>query len=169
MKKTENSQKQVLIIGSGTMCEDDCRIHEKWVHKYNIFNQVAFNKAIRRGKATNLITFKSIDHCGTRTIYQYFEDGIFKSLPLNIYNDLALYLWNNLFNPSTNNTPIHLFLSQIDPGLGIVLPQDKRENGFSYRQVDPIKRIYELSRKKEKMNQVYNNDLFGEDILRYSL
>jgi len=169
MKKTENSQKQVLIIGSGTICEDDCRIHEKWISKYNIFNQVAFNSAIKKGKSANLITFKAIDHCGTRTIYEYFEDGIFKSLPLNIYNDLALYLWNNLFNPKTNNTPIHLFLSQSDPGLGIVLPQDKTENGFSYRQVDPIKRIYELSRTKEKMNQVYNNDLFGEDIVGYSL
>jgi len=169
MKKTENSQKQVLIIGSGTMCEDDCRVHEKWIHKYNIFNQVAFDSAIRKGKSANLINFKPIDHCGTRTIYQYFEDGIFKSLPLHIYNDLGLYLWNNLFNPLTNNTPIHLFLSQTDPGLGIVLPQDKRENGFSYRQVDPIKRIYELSRKKEKMNQVFNNDLFGKDIFGYSL
>ena len=169
MKKTENSQKQVLIIGSGTMCEDDCRIHEKWIHKYNIFNQVAFHSATKKGKSANWITLKAIDHCGTRTIYQYFEDGIFKRLHLNIYNDLGLYLWNNLFNPSTNNTPIHLFLSQTDPGLGIVLPQDKRENGFSYRQVDPIKRIYELSRKKEKMNQVFNNDLFGEDILGYSL
>ena len=169
MKKTENSQKQVLIIGSGTMCEDDCRIHEKWVTRYNIFNKIAFDSAIKKGKSANLITFKPIDHCGTRTIYQYFEDGIFKSLPLNIYNDLGLYLWNNYFRPDTQDTKIHLFLSQTDPGLGIILPQDNKDNGFSYKQINPIKRIYELSRKKEKMNQVYNNDLFGEDILGYSL
>ena len=169
MKKTENSQKQVLIIGSGTMCKDDCRIHEKWVTRYNIFNKIAFDSAIRKGKSANLITFKPIDHCGTRTIYEYLEDGIFKSLPLNIYNDLGLYLWNNYFRPDTQDTKIHLFLSQTDPGLGIILPQDNKDNGFSYKQINPIKRIYELSRKKEKMNQVFNNDLFGKDIFGYSL
>ena len=28
MKKTENLSPQVLIIGSGNMCEDDCRIYD---------------------------------------------------------------------------------------------------------------------------------------------
>ena len=169
MKKTENFSPQVLIIGSGNICEDDCRIHQKWIHKYNIFNQVAFHSATKKGKSANWITLKAIDHCGTRTIYQYFEDGIFKSLPLHIYNDLGLYLWNNLFNPKTNNTPIHLFLSQTDPGLGIILPQDNKDNGFSYRQVNPIKRIYDLQRRKEENVKLNNNDLFGENIVGYSI
>ena len=143
MKKTENSQKQVLIIGSGTMCEDDCRIHEKWISKYNIFNQVAFNSAIKKGKSTNLITFKAIDHCGTRTIYNFLRNGNHESLPLKVFNELGLWLWNGLWDVNTGRTPVHLFLRQNDPGLGICIPQDNVDNGFSFREEsDPLEKIY---------------------------
>ena len=43
------------------------------------------------------------------------------------------------------------------------------DNYFSYRQVNPIKRIYDLSRRKEENVKLNNNDLFGEDILGYSI
>ena len=88
-------------------------------------------------------------------------------MPLNIFNDLGLYIWNNYFRPDTQDTLIHLFLSQTDPGLGIILPQDNRDNGFSYRQVNPIRRIYSMY--CNEISQVNNNDLFGEDIVGYSI
>ena len=90
-------------------------------------------------------------------------------MPLDIFNDLGLYIWNNYYRPDTQDTLIHLFLSQSDPGLGIVLPQDNRDNGFSYRQVNPIKRIFELERRKYENVRLNNNDLFGQDILGYSI
>ena len=162
MKKTENLSPQVLIIGSGTMCEDDCRIHENWITRYNIFN-----KAIRRNKKCDLIVFKAVDHSGTRTVYQCHINNKFVSMPLSIFNDLGLYIWNNYFRPETQDTKIHLFLSQTDPGLGIVLPQDNIDNGFSYRQVNPIRRIYSM--RCNSIHSVNNNDLFGEDIVGYSI
>ena len=167
MKKTENLSPQVLIIGSGTICEDDCRIHEEWVRRYNIFNRVHFDCAVKKGKKCDLIVFKAVDHCGTRTVYECHINNKFVSMPLNIFNDLGIYIWNNYFRPETQDTKIHLFLSQSDPGLGIVLPQDNRDNGFSYRQVNPIRRIYSIH--CNKINQVNNNDFFGEDIVGYSI
>ena len=169
MKKTENLSPQVLIIGSGNMCEDDCRIHENWITKYNIFNKVHFDSAIKKGQKCDLIVFKAVDHCGTRTVYECHINNKFVSMPLNIFNDLGIYIWNNYFRPDTQDTLIHLFLSQTDPGLGIILPQDNKDNYFSYRQVNPIKRIYELQRRKEENVKLNNNDLFGEDIVGYSI
>ena len=167
MKKTENLSPQVLIIGSGTMCENDCRIHENWVTRYNIFNKVRFDSAIKKGQKCDLIVFKAVDHCGTRTVYECHINNKFVSMPLNIFNDLGLYIWNNYFRPETQDTKIHLFLSQTDPGLGIVLPQDNIDNGFSYRQVNPIRRIYSM--RCNSIHSVNNNDLFGEDIVGYSI
>ena len=169
MKKTENLAPQVLIIGSGTMCENDCRIHEEWVRRYNIFNRVHFESALRKGRKSDLIVFKAVDHCGTRTVYECHINNKFVSMPLDIFNDLGLYIWNNYYRPDTQDTLIHLFLSQSDPGLGIVLPQDNRDNGFSYRQVNPIKRIFELERRKYENVRLNNNDLFGQDIVGYSI
>ena len=37
MKITENSQKNVLIIGSGSMGYSDQRIHDMWIDKFNLF------------------------------------------------------------------------------------------------------------------------------------
>ena len=167
MKKTENLSPQVLIIGSGNMCENDCRIHEEWIRRYNIFNKVHFDSAIKKGKKSDLIIFKAVDHCGTRTVYECHINNKFVSMPLNIFNDLGLYIWNNYFRPDTQDTLIHLFLSQTDPGLGIILPQDNKDNYFSYRQVNPIRRIYSIH--CNKINQVNNNDLFGQDIVGYSI
>ena len=167
MKKTENFSPQVLIIGSGTICDDDCRIHENWINKYNVLNQVRFNRAMRRNKKCDLIVFKAVDHSGTRTVYECHINNKFVSMPLNIFNDLGMYLWNNYFRPDTQDTKIHLFLSQTDPGLGIILPQDNKDNNFSYRQVNPIRRIYSLH--CNQINQVNNNDLFGENIFGYSI
>ena len=167
MKKTKNFSPQVLIIGSGTICENDCRIHEEWIRRYNIFNKVHFDSAIKKGKKSDLIIFKAVDHCGTRTVYECHINNKFVSMPLNIFNDLGLYIWNNYFRPDTQDTLIHLFLSQTDPGLGIVLPQDNIDNGFSYRQVNPIRRIYSM--RCNSIHSVNNNDLFGEDIVGYSI
>ena len=169
MKKTENLSPQVLIIGSGTICENDCRIHEEWIRRYNIFNRVHFESALRKGRKSDLIVFKAVDHCGTRTVYECHINNKFVSMPLDIFNDLGLYIWNNYYRPDTQDTLIHLFLSQSDPGLGIVLPQDNRDNGFSYRQVNPIKRIFELERRKYENVRLNNNDLFGQDIVGYSI
>ena len=108
MKNTENSQKNVLIIGSGSMGYGDQRIHDMWIDKFNLFSKV--------------------EH---------------ESLPLNVFKDLGLYLWNHLFNPNTGRTPVHLFLRQADPGLGICIPQDNVDNGFSFREEsDPLEKIY---------------------------
>ena len=92
MKKTENLSPQVLIIGSGTMGENDCRIHEEWIRRYNIFNRVHFDSAIKKGKKCDLIVFKAVDHCGTRTVYECHINNKFVSMPLNIFNDLAIYM-----------------------------------------------------------------------------
>ena len=143
MKITENSQKNVLIIGSGSMGYGDQRIHDMWIEKYNLFYQVEFDTAIRKGKLIDKIQLEGIDWCGTRTIYNYLVNGKHEDLPLKVFNDLGLYLWNHLFNPNTGRTPVHLFLRQADPGLGICIPQDTRENFFSFREEnDPLEKIY---------------------------
>nr|BAR30561.1 hypothetical protein [uncultured Mediterranean phage uvMED] len=143
MKITENSQKNVLIIGSGSMGYSDQRIHDMWIDKYNLFSKVEHESSIRKGKYKPLIILEGIDWCGTRTIYNYIVNGVHKSLPLEVFNDLGLYLWNHLFNVNTGRTPVHLFLRQSDPGLGICIPQDTRENFFSFREEsDPLEKIY---------------------------
>ena len=143
MKNTENSQKNVLIIGSGSMGYGDQRIHDMWIEKYNLFYNVEYDTAIKKGKYKPLIKLEGIDWCGTRTVYNYLVNGKHESLPLNVFNDLGLYLWNHLFNPNTGRTPVHLFLRQSDPGLGICIPQDTRENFFSFREEnDPLEKIY---------------------------
>ena len=143
MKNTENSQKNVLIIGSGSMGYGDQRIHDMWIDKFNLFSKVEHESSIKKGKYKPLITLEGIDWCGTRTVYNYLVNGKHESLPLNVFEDLGLYLWNNLFNPNTGRTPVHLFLRQSDPGLGICIPQDTRENFFSFREEsDPLEKIY---------------------------
>ena len=143
MKITENSQKDVLIIGSGSMGYSDQRIHDMWIDKYNLFSKVEHESSIRKGKYKPLIILEGIDWCGTRTIYNYLVNGKHESLPLKVFNDLGLYLWNHLFDVNTGRTPVHLFLRQSDPGLGICIPQDTRENFFSFREEsDPLEKIY---------------------------
>ena len=143
MKNTENSQKNVLIIGSGSMGYSDQRIHDMWIDKFNLFSKVEHESSIKKGKYKPLITLEGIDWCGTRTVYNYLVNGVHKSLPLDVFNDLGLYLWNHLFNPNTGRTPVHLFLRQSDPGLGICIPQDTRENFFSFREEnDPLEKMY---------------------------
>ena len=143
MKITENSQKNVLIIGSGSMGYSDQRIHDMWIDKYNLFSKVEHESSIKKGKYKPLIILEGIDWCGTRTIYNYLVNGKHESLPLKVFNDLGLYLWNHLFNVNTGRTPVHLFLRQSDPGLGICIPQDTRENFFSFREEsDPLEKIY---------------------------
>ena len=143
MKITENSQKNVLIIGSGSMGYGDQRIHDMWIDKYNLFSKVEHESSIKKGKYKPLIILEGIDWCGTRTIYRYLVNGKHESLPLKVFNDLGLYLWNHLFNVNTGRTPVHLFLRQSDPGLGICIPQDTRENFFSFREEsDPLEKIY---------------------------
>jgi len=143
MKITENSQKNVLIIGSGSMGYSDQRIHDMWIDKYNLFSKVEHESSIKKGKYKPLIILEGIDWCGTRTIYNYIVNGVHKSLPLDVFNDVGLYLWNHLFSHNTGRTPVHLFLRQSDPGLGICIPQDTRENFFSFREEsDPLEKIY---------------------------
>ena len=143
MKITENSQKNVLIIGSGSMGYSDQRIHDMWIDKFNLFSKVEHESSIKKGKYIPLITLEGINWCGTRTVYNYLVNGVHQRLPLDVFNDLGLYLWNHLFNPNTGRTPVHLFLRQNDPGLGICIPQDTRENFFSFREEnDPLEKIY---------------------------
>ena len=133
----------ILIIGSGSMGYSDQRIHDMWIDKFNLFSKVEHESSIKKGKYKPLITLEGIDWCGTRTVYNYLVNGVHKSLPLDVFNDLGLYLWNHLFNPNTGRTPVHLFLRQSDPGLGICIPQDTRENFFSFREEkDPLEKIY---------------------------
>ena len=114
-----------------------------WIDKFNLFSKVEHESSIKKGKYKPLITLEGIDWCGTRTVYNYLVNGKHESLPLNVFNDLGLYLWNHLFNPNTGRTPVHLFLRQSDPGLGICIPQDTRENFFSFREEnDPLEKIY---------------------------
>ena len=143
MKNTENSQKNVLIIGSGSMGYDDQRIHDMWIDKFNLFSKVEHESSIKKGKYKPLITLEGIDWCGTRTVYNYLVNGKHEDLPLKVFNDLGLFLWNQLFNVNTGRTPVHLFLRQTDPGLGICIPQDTRDNFFSFREEnDPLEKIY---------------------------
>ena len=114
-----------------------------WIDKFNLFSKVEQESSIKKGKYKPLITLEGIDWCGTRTVYNYLVNGKHESLPLNVFNEVGLYLWNHLFNPNTGRTPVHLFLRQADPGLGICIPQDTRENFFSFREEnDPLEKIY---------------------------
>ena len=143
MKNTENSQLNVLIIGSGSMGYSDQRIHDMWIDKFNLFSKVEHESSIKKGKYKPLITLEGIDWCGTRTVYNYLVNGKHEDLPLKVFNDLGLFLWNQLFNVNTGRTPVHLFLRQSDPGLGICIPQDTRDNFFSFREEnDPLEKIY---------------------------
>ena len=143
MKNTENSQKNVLIIGSGSMGYSYQRIHDMWIDKFNLFSKVEHESSIKKGKYKPLITLEGIDWCGTRTVYNYLVNGKHEDLPLKVFNDLGLFLWNQLFNVNTGRTPVHLFLRQSDPGLGICIPQDTRDNFFSFREEnDPLEKIY---------------------------
>ena len=137
-----NEIKNVLIIGSGAIGEDNLRIHEKWIDKYNLFSKVAFDKSVLKGKPKKLIEFENIDSGGTRSIYNYYVNHKHESLPIDVFNDLGLFLWNHLWDVNTGITPVHLFLLQQDCGLGIILPQDNIDNGFSFRQDNPLEKIY---------------------------
>ena len=48
MKNTENSQKNVLIIGSGSMGYGDQRIHDMWIDKFNLFSKVEHESSIKK-------------------------------------------------------------------------------------------------------------------------
>ena len=61
MKNTENSQKNVLIIGSGSMGYGDQRIHDVWIDKFNLFSKVEHESSIKKGKYKPLITLEGID------------------------------------------------------------------------------------------------------------
>ena len=119
---------KVLIVGS-TGKDGISRPHEKWVEK---FNQTNLKPGSRRGR------LHWVDSSGTRSVFFYsqnvlnsadYDDAI--DLPDSIHKELAVFL-------KENNVPIHLFLLQEDPGIAIVLPQDKEENHFSYRQEKPL-------------------------------
>ena len=49
MKITKNSQKNVLIIGSGSMGYGDQRIHDMWIDKFNLFSKVEHESSIKKG------------------------------------------------------------------------------------------------------------------------
>ena len=118
----------VLIIGSGKTVR---RTHENWIEK---FNNINLRPGTRRGH------LHWVDSSGSRSVYYYsdklincdYEDAI--DLPLDIYKELAIFL-------KKHKVSVHLFLLQEDPGLGIMLPQDNPENGFSYREVNPLEKV----------------------------
>ena len=136
---TKTTKPNVLIVGSGQMGQ---RIHEQWVERYNLLNESEFNYSIKIGKPKKLIQLENIDSSGTRSIYNYLVNHKHESLPLKVFNDIGLFLWNHLYDPNTGTTPIHLFLLQQDCGLGIILPQDNTDNRFSFRQDNPLEKIY---------------------------
>ena len=143
MKKTENSQKNVLIVGSGIMGLPNQRIHDEQIERFNLFKKIEHESSIRKSQFKDLIKLEGIDWCGTRTIYNFLRNGNHESLPLNVFNELGLWLWNGLWDVNTGRTPVHLFLRQADPGLGICIPQDNVDNGFSFREErDPLEKIY---------------------------
>ena len=119
---------KVLIIGS-TGKDGISRPHENWIDK---FNQINLSPGSRRGR------LHWVDSSGTRSVFFYsknisstadYDDAI--DLPEAIHKELAVFL-------KENNVPIHLFLLQEDPGIAIYLPQDNKENHFSYRQEKPL-------------------------------
>ena len=62
MKITENSQKNVLIIGSGSMGYGDQRIHDMWIDKFNLFSKVEHESSIKKGKYKPLIIYSFLSH-----------------------------------------------------------------------------------------------------------
>ena len=50
MKKTENSQKNVLIVGSGIMGLPNQRIHDEQIEKFNLFKKVEHESSIRKSQ-----------------------------------------------------------------------------------------------------------------------
>ena len=120
----------VLIIGS-TGDDGVSRPHDMWIEKFNSIN---LKPGTRRGK------LHWVDSSGTRSVFYYservcnssYEDAI--DLPVNIYNELAIFL-------KKHKVPVHLFLLQEDPGLGIMLPQDNKENHFSFRQENCLQEV----------------------------
>ena len=65
----------------------------------------------------------------TKKFYKSADD-----FPEDIYKHLGIYL-------ESNKVPVHLYLRQEDPCLGIILPQDNESNYFSYRQTNPFKEV----------------------------
>jgi len=119
---------KVLIVGS-TGEDGISRPHEEWVER---FNQTNLKPGSKRGR------LHWVDSSGTRSVFFYsknilnsadYDEAI--DLPNSIHKELAVFL-------KENNVPIHLFLLQEDPGVAIMLPQDNKENHFSYRQENPL-------------------------------
>ncbi len=116
-----------LIIGSTD--KDDNRPHENFIDNFNNTYMAKFSL----GVLTN------VDSCGTRSVYIYNKSGFYDydsadDFPEDIYKHLGIYL-------ESNKVPVHLYLRQEDPCLGIILPQDNESNYFSYRQKNPFKEV----------------------------
>ena len=116
-----------LIIGSTD--KDDNRPHEDFIDNFNNTYMAKFSL----GVLTN------VDSCGTRSVYIYNKSGFYDydsadDFPEDIYKHLGIYL-------ESNKVPVHLYLRQEDPGLGIILEQDNPSNHFSYRQTHPLEEV----------------------------
>ena len=116
-----------LIIGSTD--KENNRPHEDFIDN--------FNKKYMSKYSLGVLT--NVDSSGTRSVYVYNKNGIYNydnadDFPEDIYRHLAIYL-------EGNNVPVHLYLRQEDPCLGIILPQDNESNYFSYRQTNPLEEV----------------------------
>ena len=116
-----------LIIGSTD--KDNHRPHEEFIDNFNNTYMAKFSL----GVLTN------VDSCGTRSVYVYNKSGFYDyksadDFPEDIYKHLGIYL-------ESNQVPVHLYLRQEDPGIGIILDQDNPSNNFIYRQTHPLEEV----------------------------
>ena len=123
-----------LIIGSTD--KDNHRPHEEFIDNFNNTYMAKFSL----GVLTN------VDSCGTRSVYVYNKSGFYDyksadDFPEDIYRHLGIYL-------ESNQVPVHLYLRQEDPGIGIILPQDTEKNVFSYRETTSLANVADPIIKK---------------------
>ena len=124
----------VLVIGSGDIT--GLRPADKWVEK---FSREYLSKDYPPHTKSRLIC---ADSSGTRSVFWYTTAKAYypnygrhaEDLPQNIFEDLAKYL-------EDHGIQVHLYLRCKDTGVGIVLKEDNPENGFSFRQENPIEKV----------------------------
>ena len=126
---TERTKPRPITLIIGSSDENDHRPHEDFIDNFNNTYMSKFSL----GVLTN------IDSSGTRSVYLYNKNGVYNyddadDFPEDIFNHLAIYLQGN-------NVPVHLYLREEDPCIGIMLKQDTEENHWSYRQDNPLKQI----------------------------
>ena len=122
--KTKTLAKSLII---GSEAEDAFRPADQYVE---VFNDGFLSNP-------SLGNLNWVDSSGTRSVFFYTKPGAVRKyknasdLPTYIFEALAIFF-------RLNDVPCHLFLLQEDPGLGIILPQDTKENLISHRKTTSL-------------------------------